>query len=163
MPGQPGRILVATGYGGNGMTYSTVAALLLKGLVLGKEGPYDELFNPNRVKPIAGFSNFVRENADVVKQLITGKLGSKEKLTELAGLAPGEGRLVKFEDHSVALYKDESGNLHALNPVCTHMKCNVSWNNAERSWDCPCHGARYDIDGKVLTGPADRDLERIEL
>jgi glycine/D-amino acid oxidase-like deaminating enzyme/nitrite reductase/ring-hydroxylating ferredoxin subunit len=163
MPGQPGRILVATGYGGNGMTYSTVAALLLKGLVLGKEGPYDKLFNPNRIKPIAGFANFMKENADVVKQLVTGKLASKEKLGELAGLAPGEGRLVKFEDHSIAIYKDDSGNLHALNPVCTHMKCNVAWNNAERSWDCPCHGARYDIDGKVLTGPADRDLERVDL
>ena len=66
-------------------------------------------------------------------------------------------------DHSIALYKDEHGNLHALNPVCTHMKCDVTWNPTERSWDCPCHGARYDIDGKVLTGPADRDLEKVEL
>jgi nitrite reductase/ring-hydroxylating ferredoxin subunit len=163
MPGQPGRILVATGYGGNGMTYGTVSALLLRDLVLGKENPYTKLFDPNRIELIAGFSNFVKENIDVLKQFVSAKLGSKEELLSVAGLAPGEGRLVKFEDHSVALYKDEAGNLHAVNPVCTHMKCNVSWNNAERSWDCPCHGARYDIDGKVLTGPADRDLERIEL
>jgi glycine/D-amino acid oxidase-like deaminating enzyme/nitrite reductase/ring-hydroxylating ferredoxin subunit len=162
MPGQPGRILVATGFGGNGMTYSNVAAGLLKSIVLGEKSEYIDLFDPNRLKPVAGFSNFVKENADVVKQLI-GKLFSKEKLTELAGLATGEGKLVKYEDHSIALYKDDQGNLHAVHPVCTHMKCNVAWNSAERSWDCPCHGARYDIDGKVLTGPADRDLEKIEL
>jgi glycine/D-amino acid oxidase-like deaminating enzyme/nitrite reductase/ring-hydroxylating ferredoxin subunit len=162
MPGQPGGILVATGFGGNGMVYSSVAAQLLKDIVLEKESNYFHLFNPNRVKPVAGFQNFVKENADVLKQFL-GKLGSKEELDGLADIAPGEGKLVKYEGHSIALYKDEEGNLHALNPVCTHMKCNVAWNNAERSWDCPCHGARYDIDGRVLTGPADMDLQKIEL
>jgi len=162
MPGQPGEILVATGYGGNGMVYSSVAALVLKSILLREEGKYEKLFDPNRIKPIAGFSNFVKENFDVVKQFI-GKLTDKEQLETLAGLAPGEAKLVKFEGHSIALYKEENGNLHALNPVCTHMKCDVSWNAAEKSWDCPCHGARYDIDGKVLTGPADKDLEKIQL
>jgi len=162
MPGQPGRILVATGFGGNGMTYSSVAALLLKSLVLGEENKYADLFNPNRLKPIACFTNFVKENVDVLKELV-GKLASKEKLPELAGLAPDEGKIVQFGDHTLALYKDAKGNLHALHPACSHMKCNVAWNASERSWDCPCHGARYDIDGKVLTGPADRDLEKIEL
>lgn len=162
MPGQPGGILVATGFGGNGMVYSSVAALVLKSILLREEGKYEKLFDPNRIKPIAGFSNFVKENFDVVKQFI-GKLTDKEQLETLAGLAPGEAKLVKFAGHSIALYKEENGNLHALNPVCTHMKCDVSWNTAERSWDCPCHGARYDIDGKVLTGPAHRDLEKIQL
>ena len=63
----------------------------------------------------------------------------------------------------MALSKDEAGGVHAVSPVCTHMKCNVAWNNAEGSWDCPCHGARYSADGAVLTGPADHDLEKIEL
>ena len=162
MPGQPGGILVATGYGGNGMVYSSVAAQVLTSILCEEESKYIDLYDPNRIKPVAGFQNFVKENVDVLKQLI-GKLASKEELTELAGMAHGEGRIVKYEDRSMALYKDEKGNLHALNPVCTHMKCNVAWNNAERSWDCPCHGARYDIDGRVLTGPADRDLEKISL
>ena len=158
MPGQPGNIFVATGFGGNGMIYSNVAARLLTDMILKKENPYSNLFNPNRIKPIAGFGNFIKENADVVKQLI-GKLASPDELAALAGIAPGEGKLVRFESHFVSLYKDEEGNLHAVHPSCTHMKCNVAWNTAEKSWDCPCHGARYDVDGKVLTGPADMDLE----
>lgn len=163
MPTQPGRILVASGFGGNGMTYSGVAARLLADTILGKENPYKEVFDANRIKPIAGFTGFVKENADVVKQLIGGKLGSKQELEVLAGLAPGEAAVVRFESHTLALYKDLQNNLHALNPSCTHMKCNVAWNSAEQSWDCPCHGARYDIDGQVLTGPADTGLEQLHL
>ena len=158
MPGQPGKILVATGFGGNGMIYSNVAAGILTDIVLQKENPYTLLFDPNRVKPVAGFSNFVKENTDVLRQFI-GRLASHEELTAFAGIAPGEGRLVKFEGHFIGLSKDEQGNLHAVYPACTHMKCHVAWNNAEKSWDCPCHGARYDADGRVLTGPADMDLE----
>ncbi|HEY4149279.1 MAG TPA: FAD-dependent oxidoreductase [Chitinophagaceae bacterium] len=158
MPGQPGNILVATGFGGNGMIYSSVAARLLTDILLEKENPYTALFNPNRIKPVAGFSNFIKENSDVLKQYI-GRLASHEELHALADIAPGEGRLVEFEGHFIALSKDEQGELHAVHPTCTHMKCNVAWNSAEQSWDCPCHGARYDADGKVLTGPADMDLE----
>jgi len=162
LPGQSDRIYVAAGYGGNGMTYSSVAALLLKRIILG-EKPYNEsLFDPNRIKPVAGFSNFISHNADVVK-LFLEKLLPGEKLPELAGIAPGEGKIVKYEDTTVALFKGDKGDIHAVNPVCTHMKCNVAWNNAERSWDCPCHGARYDVDGVVLNTPADKDLENIEV
>ncbi|MGZ8509971.1 MAG: Rieske 2Fe-2S domain-containing protein, partial [Chitinophagaceae bacterium] len=73
------------------------------------------------------------------------------------------GKVVNFENHKIALYKDDDGVLHAVNPICTHLKCEVKWNVAERSWDCPCHGARYSFDGKVLTGPADIDLETLEI
>jgi glycine/D-amino acid oxidase-like deaminating enzyme/nitrite reductase/ring-hydroxylating ferredoxin subunit len=162
MPGQPGKILVATGYGGNGMTYSHVAARLLSSIVLDKESPYIKLFDPNRIKPVAGFTNFVKENVDVAKQLIAGFF-TKEKIHALADIAPGEGKIVQLEGHTLALYKDEAGQVHALNPRCTHLKCSVSWSLAEKCWECPCHGARYDADGKVLTGPADIDLEKINL
>jgi glycine/D-amino acid oxidase-like deaminating enzyme/nitrite reductase/ring-hydroxylating ferredoxin subunit len=162
LPGSKGNILVATGFSGNGMTYSHISALLLTDLIQQKENAWAALFNPNRVKPVAGFANFVKENADVVAQFV-GKRISAETLTELADLAPGEARLVKYEGKKLAIYKDPEGRVHALNPVCTHAKCIVDWNNAEKSWDCPCHGARYDIDGKVLTGPARKDLERVEL
>jgi len=162
MPGQPGNILVATGFGGNGMTYSSIAAQVIKSILTEDDSLYIKLFDPNRFKPIAGFTNFVKENFDVVKKMV-GKLTDKAKLEELAGLAPGEGRLVRYDGHSIAMYKDDKGKIHALNPVCTHMKCDVAWNGTEKSWDCPCHGARYDIDGKVLTGPADRDLEKIDI
>jgi glycine/D-amino acid oxidase-like deaminating enzyme/nitrite reductase/ring-hydroxylating ferredoxin subunit len=162
LPGNPQDVYVATGYGGNGMTYSHVAALVLKSILLKQESPYTDLFNPGRIKPIAGFTEFVKHNADVVKQFV-GRWFGKEDLQELAALAPGEAKVVKYNDQSLALYKDDGGNLHAVNPACTHMKCSVAWNAAEKSWDCPCHGARYSFDGEVLTGPANKDLEPVEI
>lgn len=162
LPGHPEHIYVATGYGGNGMTYSTIAAFTLKDILLGRESKYAALFDPNRIKPVAGFTNFIKHNADAVKNFV-GKLFSGEKLEGLADLAPGEGRLVKYEHHKLALYKDEEGALFAVNPVCTHLKCEVQWNTAEKSWDCPCHGARYSYEGRMITGPADADLEPIAI
>jgi glycine/D-amino acid oxidase-like deaminating enzyme/nitrite reductase/ring-hydroxylating ferredoxin subunit len=160
IPGHPQGIFVATGYGGNGMTYSSVAALTLKEIFLNEERKYADLFNPNRIKPVAGFTNFIKHNADVVKQFV-GKWFSGENLQQIADLAPGEGRVVKYNSHKIALYKDEHGALHAVSPSCAHMKCDVQWNNAEKSWDCPCHGARYSFDGTMLNGPASADLEQI--
>ena len=162
LPGHPENIYVATGFGGNGMTYSHVAAKLLSDLVLKKDNPLMGIFNPNRIKPVAGFSNFVTHNAEVVANF-AGKLFSAEKINLLADLAPGEGKLVRYEGEKIGLYKDEQGHLHAVNPVCTHMKCEVKWNGAEQSWDCPCHGARYSCDGVVITGPADQSLEKIDI
>lgn len=162
LPGTGGHVYVATGFGGNGMTYSGIAAITLTNMITGQETPYQKLFDPNRIKPIAGFTQFVQHNADTVRQFL-GKLVPSEKLKELADLAPNEGRVVNYEGEKIALYKDEHHLLHAVSPSCTHMKCDVTWNTTERSWDCPCHGARYDAEGKVLTGPADRDLEKIEI
>ena len=162
LPGHPGNIFVAAGYGGNGMTYSSVAALLLKQMILNKESAYKKLFDPNRIKPVAGFTTFLKHNVDVLKKFF-GKWFDKEKLEEFAELAPGEAKVTKYDGEKLALYKDEHGELHAINPICTHMKCSVAWNNAEQSWDCPCHGSRFSFEGKVLTGPADHDLEKIEI
>ncbi len=162
LPGEPGNILVATGFGGNGMVYSGVAALLFRNLLLKSSEKYIHVFDPNRLKPVAGFSNFVRENADVAKKWV-GKFLPAEKLESFADMAPGEARVVKVEGETIALYKMDTGELMALAPTCTHMGCHVTWNNMEKSWDCPCHGARYSFDGTVLTGPADKDLEKINL
>lgn len=162
LPGNSDNILVATGYSGNGITYSHIAAITLTDLIVKGESPYAEIFRPGRIKPVAGFAAFVKENADVVKEFISKRIGT-DKLHELAELAPGEARVVKFEGEQVAIYKSNEGKVYALNPVCTHAKCVVDWNRAEKTWDCPCHGARYDIDGQVLTGPARRGLEKIEL
>jgi glycine/D-amino acid oxidase-like deaminating enzyme/nitrite reductase/ring-hydroxylating ferredoxin subunit len=162
LPGHPGSIFVATGYGGNGMTYSSVAASLLKQMILEEESPYIKLFDPNRVKPIAGFTTFLKQNVDAFKNFV-GKWFDKEKLEQFAELAPGEARVAQYSGEKLALYKDEQGDLHALSPVCTHLKCSIAWNNAEQSWDCPCHGSRFSYDGKVLTGPADHDLEKCQV
>ncbi len=162
LPGFTDNVFVATGFSGNGMTYSHVASRLLTDLLTTGNSEYKDLFSPNRIKPVAGFTNFIKENADVVKEFI-GKRMSKEKIESLVEIAKGEGKVVKYEGESIALYRDERGSLHAVNPVCTHAKCIVQWNTSEKSWDCPCHGARYTADGKVITGPASKDLEIIEL
>jgi glycine/D-amino acid oxidase-like deaminating enzyme/nitrite reductase/ring-hydroxylating ferredoxin subunit len=162
LPGHPNNMLVASGFGGNGMTYSHVAAQLLTDIVLGNGTPYLQLFNPNRIKPVAGFANFIKNNAVVTKELLS-KLLPAEKLKELSGLANNEGHVVKHDNHKVALYKDEEGNVHALNPNCTHIDCQVCWNGTEQSWDCPCHGARFNYDGEVLNGPAIEQLEKINI
>jgi Rieske Fe-S protein len=162
LPGHDGNILVASGYGGNGITYSHVAAVTLRDIITNQENPLINLFDPNRIKPVAGFVSFISHNADVAKQFI-GKWFEHDKLKELADIAEGEGKVVKYEGETIALYKDKNGGLHALNPVCTHLKCSVAFNTAEQTWDCPCHGARYNTNGFVVTGPASMGLENIEI
>ena len=98
----------------------------------------------------------------MVGKMIGGWISS-EKIKEVSEIAHGEAKVVKYEDHKIALYKDETGKLHAVNPVCPHAKCIVEWNTAEKSWDCPCHGSRFNADGILLTGPASHDLEEVEI
>ena len=162
LPGVDENILVATGYGGNGMSFSHVAAITLQDIILKKDNPYIQLFNPTRIKPVAGFTTFISHNADVVKAFAE-KILPKEKLQALADLQFDQGKVVKYEGETIALYKDEKGNLFGVNPNCTHMKCNVAWNKSEKSWDCPCHGSRFDLNGEVLTGPATMNLEKLNL
>lgn len=160
LPGSHEHIYVATGFGGNGMVYGSLSAMILKDLIVTGESKYEKIFDPHRIKPVAGFTNFISHNADVVKNFAE-KLLSTTALPGLSDLAKGEAKIVKYEHHKVALYKDERGEIHAVSPACTHMKCDVAWNDAEQSWDCPCHGARYSPDGATLTGPASQDLEQV--
>ncbi|MEP6675766.1 MAG: FAD-dependent oxidoreductase [Ferruginibacter sp.] len=162
LPGNDENIYVATGFGGNGMIYGTLSGLVLSNIIINGHSNYEELFSPARVKPVAGFSNFVKEAADVVKELVGG-IFSADKIKELSELAAGEARIVKYNGHVIALYKDKNHQFHAVNSACTHIKCTVAWNAAEQSWDCPCHGSRFSVDGITLTAPARRDLEKIPL
>lgn len=162
LPGGDEGMYVATGFGGNGILYGSFSAVLLSDLILGEENPWEKLFSPLRVKPVAAFTNFVKENADVVYRFVADRL-SIEKLETMVELAPDTGAVVNYENQKIALYKSTEGTLTALSPVCTHAGCIVAWNDAEKSWDCPCHGGRYDNSGKVLTGPPRKDLKAIPL
>jgi Rieske Fe-S protein len=144
------------------MIYSSIAATILSKTIAGELSPYENVFHASRLKPIAGFQEFVSHNASVAGEFIN-KLVPLDKLGQLAELVPGEGRVVEYEGNKIALSKDAHGSVHAVSPVCTHLKCTVSWNITEQSWDCPCHGARYSADGKILNGPATRDLMMISL
>ncbi len=155
-------IYCATGYNGNGMMLGSISAEILADTILGKTNSYAELFSTTRIKPIDGFTEFVKENADVVYHFVADRL-SVHETDSIKRLKPGTGKVIKLDGKKIAAYRDEDGEIHALSPVCTHAGCIVNWNGEEKSWDCPCHGARYDMEGKVLTGPAVRDLARIEL
>ncbi|WP_276132617.1 FAD-dependent oxidoreductase [Polluticoccus soli] len=155
------NIYVGTGYCGNGITFGSLAGKMICEMITGHESKYAELFDPSRIKIVAGFADFVKENADVISKFI-GMRFDYEKVSALAELAPGEATLADWEDHKVALYKDENGRIHALDPVCPHAKCIVDWNSAEKSWDCPCHGSRFAYNGALLTGPARKGLTQVK-
>ncbi|GGH01471.1 (2Fe-2S)-binding protein [Mucilaginibacter phyllosphaerae] len=160
MPLAADGIYCATGYNGNGMMLGSVAGQILAGLISGKGSKYQKLFSPGRVKPVDSFTEFVKENADVAYRFVADRFGIEET-DSLKSLAKGTGKLVEVNGKKVAAYRDDAGTLHALNPVCTHAGCIVNWNSEEKSWDCPCHGARYNIDGCVLTGPATKNLAKV--
>ncbi len=156
------HIYVATGFKKWGMTNGTAAALILSDLILGRDNPWAKLFDAKRLKPLASASTFVTENAAVARHFFGDRVNRGER-AEPEQLRPGEGGLLRLGGRKTAAYRDEQGELHTLSPVCTHMGCHVSWNPAERSWDCPCHGSRFAGDGMVIQGPATRDLEKRDI
>ena len=151
---------VATGFNGNGMIFGTLSAIIISDQILGIENPWTDLYNPSRSKPIAGFSEFVKENADAAYHFVADRF-TAEELDSLSQLLPDQGVVAEFDGKKVAIYKDQKGNVTALSPTCTHAGCTVKFNDAEKSWDCPCHGGRYDTSGRVITGPPQKDLEKI--
>ena len=156
------RIFVATGYNGNGMTWGTISGHIISDLILGKQNQFSELFDPCRMKPVAGFTEFVKENADVAYHFVVDRFKA-EDIETFRELGKDEGKVVEYEGQKLAVYKDNEGIITALNPTCTHAGCIVTFNNEEKSWDCPCHGGRFDINGNVLCGPPRENLSSIEI
>lgn len=143
------HLYVATGFGGWGMSNATAAGLLLRDLVLGRENPWVEVFDPARLN-LAGARDFGRLTLAIGRHWVGDRLRKGEP-----ALVPGEGRLMATAQGKLAVYCDADGACHAFAPACTHMGCLVQWNSAETSWDCPCHGSRFDaVTGQVLHGPA---------
>ncbi len=152
------HVLMATGFAKWGLTGGTAAALILADRILGRENPWASLFDPNRVNARASAGKLVTENAKAGVRFFADRV-TKRGARALDELAPGEGDIVRHRGEKVAGYRDDDGTLHAVSPTCTHMGCQVNFNSAERSWDCPCHGSRFAVDGSVLQGPAVHRLE----
>jgi glycine/D-amino acid oxidase-like deaminating enzyme/nitrite reductase/ring-hydroxylating ferredoxin subunit len=159
--GESGAVLTATGFGGWGMTNGTVAGMLLSDELLGWRERWADLFDAGRAAVAQSALRFLRENANVAARLVAGKLARHDDTP--ADVLRGEGRLVDMPDGTAAVYRTPDGELLAVAAECTHMGCLVAWNAAESSWDCPCHGSRFGVDGSVLEGPATRPLETVEL
>lgn len=150
-PGDKGHIFIATGDSGHGMTHGTIAGMLIRDLILGHPNEWERLYDPSR-KTARSTAEYVRENLNVAKQYVDyvtpGEVKSEDEVR------PGEGAVVRHGLKKLAVYRDEAGGVHRASAVCPHLGCIVRWNSLERTWDCPCHGSRFGVDGSVLNGPA---------
>ncbi len=154
------NILIATGFHKWGMTNGTSAALLFRDYLLGKENSYFDLFAPSRFYADPSIKTFLVQNADVANQFVKGKLSfPTQKITDLQ---TNEAAVVRINGKKAGAYKDHQGLLHVVDTTCTHLYCDVKWNDDERTWDCPCHGSRFNIDGSVIEGPAEKPLTNLK-
>jgi glycine/D-amino acid oxidase-like deaminating enzyme/nitrite reductase/ring-hydroxylating ferredoxin subunit len=153
---------IATGYAGNGMTFGTIAGLMLHDAIEGRPNPWRELFDPNR-KPqsLSALATIVTENIDYPLHFVVDRLGMSSK-AGIENVPRGQGRVVMIGDKRAAVHRTDDGEVKKVSAVCTHMGCIVRWNDAERTWDCPCHGSRFKPDGSVIGGPAESPLEPIQ-
>lgn len=150
------NVYFITGDSGHGMTHGTIGAMIVTDRILGRENPWAELYDSRRVT-LKASGELAKENVNVALQyaawVLPGDVRSGEQVP------PGEGRVVRRGAKMVAVYCDPEGTVHERSAVCTHMGCVVKWNDLEKSWDCPCHGSRFDPYGAVLNGPATSGLE----
>lgn len=153
---------IATGFAGNGMTFGTLAAMMIRDAILGRTNPWSKLFDPHRAGLRGGAWDYVKENADYPYYMIRDRIRGADA-TSIDDVQPGEGKIVRIEGQSVAVSRDEHGELSAVSACCTHLGCLVRWNGAEKTWDCPCHGSRFHCDGSVMAGPAETPLAKQEI
>jgi glycine/D-amino acid oxidase-like deaminating enzyme/nitrite reductase/ring-hydroxylating ferredoxin subunit len=156
-PGED-RVLVACAFRKWGMTNGTAAAAVLADAILGRPNPWARTLDATRVNPGVSLPELLKENASVAARFVGDRLQSRIARRRADDLAPGEGAVVIGDDGPVAAHRDDDGVLHAVSATCTHLGCQVTWNTAERTWDCPCHGSRFSCTGEVIEGPATTGL-----
>jgi glycine/D-amino acid oxidase-like deaminating enzyme/nitrite reductase/ring-hydroxylating ferredoxin subunit len=156
------HVFVATGFGKWGMTGGTAAAMILADLLTGKDNPWSETFDSTRIGNVHAAKSFVKMNASVGMHFVKDRI-ARLRPADVESLAPGQGGIVKVGGHTVGAYRSPSGNLHAVSISCTHLGCTLKWNDAETSWDCPCHGSRFTSTGAIIEGPATRPLDCIDV
>jgi Rieske Fe-S protein len=145
------RIHTVTGLRKWGLAMGTAGSGILTDLITGRDNPWAGSFSPMRLHPMAGGSDFVKENANVAKRFFLDRVAQRAGAEDLAA---GEGKVIGAGLGQRAVYRDDAGVLHNLSARCTHLGCIVNFNRAERTWDCPCHGSRFAATGEVIEGPA---------
>lgn len=155
------NLWVATGYEGNGITFGTVAAQMLKDLIVEGVSRYSGLYSPSRLNLGLSGKRMAKENAAAARDFVMDRLDRSHK--KIDDVALGDGAIVEHNGEQLACYKDPGGNVHLLDPACTHAKCHVRWNGFEKSWDCPCHGGRFKGTGEVIYGPPTQDLKKTDV
>jgi glycine/D-amino acid oxidase-like deaminating enzyme/nitrite reductase/ring-hydroxylating ferredoxin subunit len=151
------NVWMATGYSGTGMTYGTLGAMLLADFTRGRENRFAKLYDPARKNIRSLVENIVTKATEFPKRLLAKAADLDVEAESIAEVSEGQGKIVAVGDRKFAVSRIE-GELRKLDATCTHMGCTVAWNAAEKSWDCPCHGSRFNLDGEVLNSPATKDL-----
>jgi glycine/D-amino acid oxidase-like deaminating enzyme/nitrite reductase/ring-hydroxylating ferredoxin subunit len=149
------NVYVATGFRKWGFANGTAAAMMLADQIAGRENPWLPVFDATRLGPPSALFTMAKENVNVGYRFFRDRLKSRD----VEEIPPGGGGIVREGTRQTAVHRDEHGNLHAVSARCTHLGCIVEWNEAEASWDCPCHGSRFAPDGHVIKGPAIAPLE----
>jgi glycine/D-amino acid oxidase-like deaminating enzyme/nitrite reductase/ring-hydroxylating ferredoxin subunit len=156
-PNDDSNVYIVTGDSGAGLTHGTIAGILLRDLIVGRDNPWAAIYDPARKTPPAA-GTFVRENPKVPEEyahwLTPGEVGT------VGEIEPGMGAVIRRGSSKIAVSRDDNGNLHVRSAVCSHLGCIVSWNSTEHTWDCPCHGSRFTPDGRLLNGPALGPLDK---
>ena len=149
------NVYIATGDSGNGMTHGTIAGMVLTDLIQGRDNAWATLYEPSR-KTLGALKIFAKETLNVAAQYAGWVTPGDVKKDVL--VPPGSGAVIRRGLKKIAVYRDDAGKLHEMSAVCPHLEGIVAWNPAEKTWDCPCHGSRFDRFGKVVNGPAITDL-----
>ena len=155
-------VWIATGFSTDGLVYGMLAGMIIADEISGTTNIWAGLFDSTRHQPLKAAKEFIRENTNVAKQYLKNFPGVAES-TSFDAIKPGEGKIIEKNGRKLAACRGFDNQLHVRSAVCTHLMCIVSWNNAEQTWDCPCHGSRFAIDGSVLEGPAYHPLPEIKL
>ncbi len=150
----------ATGFAGNGMTFGTLSAMMAVDAMLKRQNPWQDIFEVHRAKLLGGTWEYLKENKDYPYHLVRDRLGGAEGKS-LRELPRNCGKILNLDGKKVAAHRDGEGHVTLCSPVCTHLQCIVCWNDAEQTWDCPCHGSRFKPGGEVISGPAEEPLEKL--
>ncbi|GAA4983434.1 FAD-dependent oxidoreductase [Actinopolymorpha pittospori] len=153
------QVQVATGFNKWGLSNGAAAAIMLTDLIADRPNEWLDVFRASRIGDAKSVASLLKDNLQVGKEFVGGHLG-KHRRRAAGDLQPGQGGIVELDGDTVGAYRDEKGDLHTVTPTCSHLGCPLHWNSAERSWDCNCHGSRFDVEGAILNSPATRSIAR---
>ena len=151
------NIYVATGFNKWGMTSSMVSSMIISDLILGNENDFSEIFSPKRFDLSLSISNIANDLIKTAKNFIAQKIDIPE--SEIEHIKIGQGGIVEYNGEQVGVYKNEEGKAFIVSTKCAHLGCQLHWNADELTWDCPCHGSRFNYEGKLIGGPSTKDIK----
>lgn len=149
---------VATGFNKWGITSSNIAAKIIADKILGQENEYEEIFKSTRLEPVKNIKEMTNMVKESINSLIVKKLDVPQE--EIDQIQDGQAKIVNVDGQKIGVYKEDDGKIYKIIPVCKHLGCELSWNNLEKTWDCPCHGSRYDYKGNLIYGPSVKSLDK---